>query len=242
MSTHADNEGRRLLSGEPLCEEGSYLQATLGGWFRLSESGAPVLLTVEHLLTPDPIRAASACLAVGGPPPRLRWQGEDAIVNRRPEGRWLCHATSGERVARVLASGVRPETGHQGPLDACIAAPVAPSLGSDEYPPLPWVPRVAEPREGSTVLKFTRRGGLRHGRILCVSESGDEVLVTSTSEQPFAVEGDSGALLIDVEARAAIGMHVGEVYMRYVKERQWAVLWRARPLPLLMKAFHLRPY
>ncbi|MFP2956778.1 hypothetical protein ACLEPN_02825 [Myxococcus sp. 1LA] len=241
MSTHPDADGPRLLAGEPLREEGSQRQATLGGWFRLRDNQAPVLLTVEHVLTPDAIRRASACLGAGDSVPRLRWHRQEGVVDRRPEGRWLCHATSGARVARVLASGARDETGRVALLDACIAAPVNPGLGSAEYPPLAWTPRPAAPHVGRPVLKFTRHGGLRHGKVLSVSAAG-EVLIASVDDRPFAVEGDSGALVIDVEARAAVALHVGEVYQRQVDGQRWPVLWRALAVPLLMDAFRLADY
>lgn len=246
MSTHGDRKGPRLIAGEPLSEEGSPYETSLGGWFRQRASGAPVLLTVEHRLGPPPLLPpAPGMLPVGGlvPQPPVVSRGEDGVVDRRAEGRWLRHVTTGNRVAQVVAAGAR-EWSLPGLLDACIAAPVDPEeRGTDEYPPVPWVPRVAAPRVGSTVMKYSHRGGLRHGRIISVSENdGREVLVTATDDRSFSVAGEEGALLIDLEARAAVALYVGDVHMRGVNERQWAVLWSARPLPLLMDAFQLAPF
>ncbi|NTX34273.1 hypothetical protein HUA78_07475 [Myxococcus sp. CA033] len=245
MSTHGHGKGPRLIAGEPLSEEGSPYETSLGGWFRLRESGDPVLLTVEHRLGPPVLPPAPGGLTMGGglvpqPPPYSR--GEDGIVDRRPEGRWLRHVITQTRVAQVMATEAR-QWSPSGLLDACIAAPLDPAeRGTGEYPPVSWVPRVAAPRVGSTVMKYSSRGGLHRGRIISVGEDGQEVLVTATDDRHFSVAGEPGALLIDLEARAAVALYLGDVYMRGVNERQWAVLWSARPLPLLMEAFRLAPF
>ncbi|WP_163863941.1 hypothetical protein [Myxococcus eversor] len=246
MSTRGDRRGPRLIAGEPLSEEGSPYETSLGGWFRQRGSGAPVLLTVEHRLGPPPLLPpAPGTLPMGGPVPQPLPDSrhEDGVVDRRAEGRWLRHVTTDTRVAQVVATGAWRWT-PPGLLDACIAAPVDPEeRGTDEYPPVPWMPRVAAPRVGSSVVKYSYRGGLRQGRIISVSENdGREVLVTATDDRPFSVAGEEGALLIDLEARAAVALYVGDVHMRGVNERQWAVLWSARPLPLLMDAFQLAPF
>ncbi|MFY2562265.1 hypothetical protein ACN469_32025 [Corallococcus terminator] len=244
MSMRGFRKGPRLIAGEPLSEEGSPYETSLGGWFRQRASGAPVLLTTEHRLGP-PMLPPAPGLAMGGlvPQPGAAPLAQDGIVDRRAEGRWLRHVTTNTRVAQVVATGAR-EWNPPGQLGACIAAPVNPEeRGTDEYPPVPWVPRVAAPRVGSTVMKYSYRGGLRHGRIISVGQNGgNEVLVAATDDRSFEVSGETGALLIDLEARAAVAMYVGDVHMRGVNERQWAVLWSARPLPLLMEAFQLAPF
>lgn len=243
-------DGRRLLSGEPIHERGSYLRATLGGWFRARATGRPALLTVEHALSSDAARGPCRSPIGALPAPiieRLAWHAEGTL-DRRGEGIDLCHAGTGLPFARVLASSARGALGHVGELDACIAEPFDDAAADPEIPALPWIPGLGDPVVGRPVLKFTRGAGLRQGRIVAVGERAGRfrsphlVLIASEDEaRPFAIEGDSGALVVDVVARAAVAVHQGEAVDVILSGARFARLYRALALRPLLDAFNLAP-
>lgn len=228
--------GRRLLAGEPLRECGSLLQVTLGGWFTLRRTGSPVILTAEHVLTPDSLRALPAA-------PRRPWHAP-GTVDRTTEERRLCHG-DGSPVARVLASWERGAHGEAAELDACIAEPFALSDATFDIPTLPWRPGIAAPVPGAPVAKFTRGAGLRYGRILAIgrvphrSSTVHDVVIAAEDGQPFAIAGDSGALVVDLHTRSIVAMHVGEMLNVETAGRRWPVLWRAQTIGAILSAFDL---
>lgn len=180
-----------VAAGDTILQQGSFTSGVAAGWFRDRVTGAPRLVTAAHLLAPE---AGPATL--------------DAVRRFDRDTALLSLATGGQAVARVLAAG-RPRLPRRAPsLDACVAAPLARCVPG---PPL----RIAAARIGMAVRLLAANGARPEGTIAATDQvthwygSRGDLSIAPRGGQPFGIDGDSGALVVDCDTGHAVGLYIG---------------------------------
>ena len=83
-------------AGARIGELGAYGSALLSGWFHCRRTGAPVLLSVAHVVVARPRWVA---------PQPPRWGDAEGALSVADDGVLICETASQRPIARVLAIG-----------------------------------------------------------------------------------------------------------------------------------------
>jgi len=119
------------------------------------------------------------------------------------------------------------------PTDVAIAMPVLPGLATSWLRGLGPIHALAEPFPGQEVVLVVSRG-LAQGVVLSTEwrarQPGEcrAILVAPSGDGPFAVNGDSDALIVDPLRAAIVGMHTGQLDNVEIGGVRHPSLWFAR--------------
>ena len=223
-------------AGARIGELGAYGSALLSGWFHCRRTGAPVLLSVAHVVVARPRWVASS------PPPR--WGDTEGALSVADDDVVICETASQRPIGRILAIGCFARRAGIASFDAMIAEPLA----SEVVPTAALLPgRAADigaARVGQRVI-VAGASSEREGRVVAVDcpsghfGSTGDLFIEPLGALRLTEEGDSGALVRDAATGALVGLHVGESRGREVSGVRHAVLACAHPLRAVMDLFEL---
>lgn len=234
-----------IVSGSAIRQVGQYPRGTLGGWFCWSKTGSPVFLTVAHILASWELRTAESQTHQRlAELPRKPAKGEK-IITTNHEKLDIALCTTGEVIGRVVATGYMPPFGRFSSLDVAIAQPISPQIAQGEFPGIGWQPRIAEAVVGHRVMKVSEDAGMRHGVVVATDWDSNQygsrrdMLIAPAIDEPFSTNGDSGALIWDVETRSIVGLHYGRIKNRAINGTQHPLLGCAHHIGDVFRLFDL---